>query len=123
MTVAPTTRTFQILFVLIAINAAAGLFQASGLAGAMGVEPVTGADDTLEDARDLSEQISSIGGLTDLGGAIFQLVDILADVFQVLYTGPLMLVNIGVPTWLVTAVFAPLWAIIFRDMAYFLTSR
>jgi len=109
---------------LIFLNAAAGVFVASGVAADWGVSPTPGGDDALNDAKDSASSIQGDGGFAQtLFGAFAGAANAFETIFGVVFAGPLMISNLGVPAWLVGFVFAPTYLIVPIDLVYLLTQR
>lgn len=109
---------------LVLLNASAGLVTAMGVAGDMGVSPDVGGDQEVQAANETAGQVESGGGFGDtLFGVFASIFNLFGTVFNLVFAGPTMLSNLGIPTPLVTFLFAPMYIIVAADLAYILSGR
>lgn len=116
-------QSFAAFIMLLMINAGTVAMTESGLSSAVGADLRTDAGESFAAAADGFDSLRLTGGLADLFGAITAGTQALAGLFQTLYAGPEMLIQLGLPGWVVAFLFAPLAALIGRDIIYFATSR
>lgn len=109
---------------LMFMNAAPGLLIASGVADDWGVNPQVGGDDRVEAANENMSDVRPTGGFAS---TLFQLYNSAAGTVEALFSiiigGPLMLLNIGIPSWAVAFVFVPQYVIVGGAMIYVLAGR
>lgn len=109
---------------LVLLNASAGLITASGLGAALNVNPEIGGDGKIDGAEASAEEIKpSQGNLDTLYSLFVSTTGTMEDIFTIITYGPQMLMNLGVPTWIVGFVGAPATFIVAMDVVHFLTGR
>ena len=117
----PSTNIVIFLFLL---NASATLLTASGVAGDLGIQPDPGADERIQATEQKMKELEASGGF---GATLFlmyiSITRVIEGVFGLLFAGPTMLANLGVPSWLLAFVFAPQYLIVGMDVVYLLTGR
>lgn len=117
--------SLKITVFLVLLNASAGLVTGMGVADEMGVSPNPGGGDQVEAANSTASNVSaqqSSQGQT-LFGVFTSLGNIFNTVFGLVFAGPTMLANIGIPGPIVTFLFAPAYIIVAADIAYILSGR
>lgn len=116
--------SFQLVLVLVLLNSAAGVLTASGVADDMGIQPAVGGDDKVASAQSSADSIEAGGGL---GQTLFALFTSIAQTFEgvynVVFYGPVMLANLGIPGWATNMFSAITTLIVGADAAYLLTGR
>lgn len=101
-------RTITIFVVL--SNAAAGFLIAAGAPQVYGIEPEPGVDQEVERANESASSIEdNLGIVESLVGLTITVVNTITDIFSALFAAPTLLLNLGVPRFIVTFVFAPLY--------------
>lgn len=114
----------QIVIVLVLMTAASNAIMASGVGAALGVAPTTGAQGEIDDVQDSADSIQPSQGPTETLFSLYNSVTgVFNNIYGVIFAAPLMLINIGVPTWLTTFLFAPAVVIVAADIAHLLTGR
>lgn len=114
----------RIVIFLLFLNAAAGAFVASGTAADWGISPTPGGDEALQTANETATSIQGSGGFGEtLFGAFAGAANTFSAIFSVVFAGPLMIANLGVPAWLTGFVFAPAYILVGIDLVYILTQR
>lgn len=117
----PTT---VILIVVIFTNAGAGAFVASGAAADWGVQPNPGGDQAVEQANSTASNLDASGGFgSTLFGLFVSVGGWFNELSNAIFAAPTMAANLGVPAWLNTFIFAPLYILATIDIAYILTGR
>jgi hypothetical protein len=119
-----TRASIFIAIVLVSLNASAAVVTASGVGEDMGIDPAVGGDQAIADVQQLSQSLDPNTGIIEsfVGMSIFAF-DALGNVFSLLFVGPEMVMNLGVPVWAATFVFAPLYLIVFADGIYVIAGR
>lgn len=114
----------QIVIFLLCLNAVAGVVTASGIGADLGIDPSFGADDKVEQTQQTANDFNPSSGV---GATLFALFvgvgDFFKSIFTLVFYGPVMLSNIGIPIWMTTFPFAPAAFIVAKDVAYALTGR
>lgn len=113
----------KIVVMLMFLNAGAELLRAAGIAQAMGInDPGAAAEmnDATSSARDIT---ASGGGLDTLYQLYITATQGVSAIFEFVWSGPSMLINIGVPEPIVVFLFAPLAVVVGIDIVYYLTAR
>lgn len=116
--------SLQLVLILVLLNSAAGAFVASGVADDMGVQPSVGGDDKIEAGNESASQVNVSSGT---GDTLFSLFSSIGGVFEAVYNvvffGPQMLANLGIPGWATTMFNSIVTFIVGADAAYLLTGR
>lgn len=114
----------RVLIFLVFLNAGATAFSASGVAADWGIEPDPGGDASIESANQTASGFEPSGGFGEtLFGLYASITGTFQDVIGVATAGPSMIGNLGVPGWVTTFVFAPLYLLVAFDLVYLLTIR
>jgi len=117
--------SFQVLIVLLVINGAVGIADASGLSEDLGTQFDTGVSEDLNAAIDHAKAGFSPDSGT--GETLFNLF-ISAFVFvkgliTAVFSAPTLFMNLGFPSWFVIPMFAPMYAIAMLDLVYVAAGR
>ena len=117
----------QIVVYLILMNATAGVLAASGVAADLGIGAQPGGGEQVGFVNDKAspDNINPGGGA---GGTLFGLFTSVGATLKQVFVmatvgGPMMLSNLGVPVWLVTFIFAPVYLIAGADLLYVYSGR
>lgn len=114
----------QIAIFLVLLTAASNLILFSGVGAALGVAPSTGTPGQVEQVQEDADQLEPSQGQQDtLFGIFTSGTSALTDIYQVIFAAPLMFVNLGVPNWLTTFVFAPMAIVVLADVYHLLSGR
>lgn len=117
-------RSTNILVVLILLNSAAIFVGALPVSGDLGYQPAVGGDSEIEEATSAGEKIESErSSLDQFVGGILAAASTITTMLGVVVAGPTMLINLGVPTAVVTLVAAPLYIYIGLDLLQVLSGR
>lgn len=108
----------KITIIMFMANAAANFLKAAGAQEVWGVTAEPGVGQEVQRANESAAEIGSgpVGLIDALGGATVAAVDALAGLFSIIFAAPTLLLNVGVPTFIVTFVFAPLYLIVAIDV-------
>lgn len=116
-------KSTRVAIFLLILSSSATAFEASGVAEDWGVEPETGMSDQIAELEAAMAQINP----SNLGSTLFGMYTSVTKVIQIVFNfvlyGPIMFMNLGVPGWLVSLVFAPQYLFVGADIAYTLTGR
>jgi hypothetical protein len=113
-----------VLVFLLFLNAAAAVLVSSGVAADWGVQPNPGGDEELSSANQTAASFEPSGGaFQTLFSMYTSVTDTFSNVIGVATAGPRMFANLGVPGWLTTFLFAPLYILVAIDLVYLLTQR
>jgi hypothetical protein len=116
--------SFQLVLVLVLLNSAAGVLVASGVAGDMGIQPNPGGDEKVAQANQSASSVDAGGGFGDtLFGLFISIAKAFEGVSNVVFFGPAMLTNLGIPSWATGMFSAVTTLIVGADAAYLLTGR
>ena len=116
--------SMKIAIVLVFLNSAAELMRTTGIAEAMGVNPEPGAAAKLQEAQEAARNIEPGGGFGETLFALYiSLTKTFFAIFEFVFSAPQMLINLGLPTYLVAFLFAPAALVVGRDVAYLLMGR
>jgi hypothetical protein len=115
----------NILVILILINSAVGIADASGLSEDVGVELDTGVSESLDNA--ISTAQDGFAPDSGAGETLFTLFVgaffFAQAMFQTVFSAPTLFLNLGFPVWFVVPVTAPLYVIAMLDLVYIATGR
>lgn len=119
----PSTASKQIVLILFLLNASA--FTVTAVAGdALDINPTIGDDTELEEADESARNIqSSQTSISTLFGSIMSALGIVTTIFDVVFYGPNMLVQLGVPSEIMTIAKAGSSIIVGTDLLYLITGR
>jgi hypothetical protein len=116
--------SMKIVFVLVFLNSAAELLRVSGWATSAGINPDPGATSEMQQALDAAGEIRPGGGFGETLFALYiSLTKTFFAIFEFVFSAPQMLINLGLPTYLVAFLFAPAALVVGRDVAYLLMGR
>lgn len=118
--------TLYIAIFLILMNLTAGAFAASGAYDDWGVGLDPGGDEAVEAANESASSVRAQGeGTAQTLFTLFVSVTsgFMDAVLLGVAGGPIMLHNLGFPTWLNTLIFGPMYVIVAADVAHFLIGR
>lgn len=117
-------RSTNILVILILLNSAAVFVGTLPVSGDLGYQPTVGGDDAINDATEAGEEIQSErSSLEQFVGGILAAASTITTMLGVVVAGPTMLINLGVPTAIVTLVAAPLYVYVGLDLLQVLSGR
>lgn len=120
------TRITTTLFVLlILMNGTVTVMEASGMNEDLGVKLAPGVSDSMSDAMESIRQ--GFSPSAGLGETLFTLfiaaLQIMETVVTAITATPRMFLNFGFPAWIVTPLFAPMYAISVFELIYTATGR
>lgn len=116
--------SMKVTVFLVLLNASAGVVTGMGVAGDMGVDPNVGGGAEVEQANQTAGEVQSGDGFGDTLFSVFASVGgLFGTIFGLVFAGPAMLQNLGIPTPIVTFLFAPMYLIVAADIAYILSGR
>lgn len=118
-------RSTNILIFLVALNASAVVVGAAGVSDSIGYSPGIGGDDQIEQANSSLDTVNTekASGLDTFVGAVISAASTLIDVFGVVIAGPAMMINLGVPRFIVVPLAAPLYLLVGIDILQILSGR
>lgn len=109
-------RTFTVMLVL--ANAAAAFLGAAGMASVWGGGPASGISENVNQSQSAARGLESGPiGIGDIGGAIVGAAGFIVNVDDVIFAAPNLLLTNGIPNFVVTFVFAPLYVMAAFDLA------
>lgn len=116
--------SLQLVVFLILLNGAAGAITASGAADALNIGPNPGGDEVtdIENRPGTlgSEAASNEGTLYTLYSSVTRAFD---GVIALAFYGPIMLENLGIPSWITQMFSGVVTLIVTVDVIYLLTGR
>lgn len=114
----------NIAVALILINGAAGFFIGSGIAADWGIQPSVGGDDSIGEAESTAKNIEASSGTGSTLLGLYQAVtSSFSSLIQIVFAGPTMLNNLGVPAFITAFIFGPLYLIVGADLIYVISGR
>ena len=110
-------RTLTIILVM--SNASAGFLLTAGVADVWGISPETGIGSEVARGQESAEAVGSgpVGLIDAMGGATIAAVDAITGTFSIMFAAPTLLLNMGIPAFIVTFAFAPLYIAAAFDIA------
>lgn len=119
-----TRPSIQIVTFLILLNLAAGLITASGLGAALEINPEIGGGDAVDKAQENASSVEPSQGRLDTLFSLFTSTgSTMANIFRLVFYGPVMLQNLGVPSFITTFVFGGAGVVVAADVIHYLTGR
>jgi len=117
--------TTNILVILVLVNSAVGIADASGLTEDTGVELDTGVSESLDAAVDQARTgFSPDSGAGETLFTLFIGAYFFAQaMFQTVFSAPTLLMNLGFPAWFVVPITAPIYIIAMMDLVYIAAGR
>lgn len=116
--------TVNIAILLILVNSGATFFMATGVAADWGISPEVGGDSEVDEIEQTANNVESNSGT---GSTLLGLYDAVTGAFssliQIVFAGPTMLQNLGVPSEITAFFFAPLYLLVGADIIYVLSGR
>lgn len=113
-----------IILFLIMLSASANVLVSSGVAGDMGIAPDPGGEEEVDSTINQTNEVQASNGL---GSTLFGMYSSIAGIFEgmvsLVFAGPIMLYNIGIPRWILDFVFSGAAIITAADIIYLLTGR
>lgn len=119
-----TRPSIQIVTFLLLLNLAAGLITASGLGAALAIDPEIGGNDAVDRTQQNASTVEPSQGRLDTLFSLFTSTgSTMATIFKLVFYGPAMLMNLGVPEFITTFVFGGAGVIVAADVIHYLTGR
>lgn len=119
-----TRPTIQIVMFLMLLNAAAAAITASGVGAALDMNPDVAHDQAVDDVQDESESVNPSQGRTDTLFSMFtSTASTIASIGSIVFYGPLMLRNLGIPQFITTFLFVGSSVIVAVDVIHALSGR
>ena len=115
--------SINIAVFLILLNASSGFIMASGIAGDWGVQPSIGGDNAVENVEEKTSELNPRAGGETLLGLYSAVTRTFKSLVGIVFAGPMMFNNLGVPEFITTFVFAPMYLIVGADTIYVLSGR
>lgn len=116
--------TIQIVIFLVLLNLAAGLITASGLGAALAINPEVGGNDAVSDTQDEASSVEPSQGRLDTLFSLFtSTADTMNSIFKLVFYGPAMLANIGIPSFITTFIFGAAGIVVAADVIHYLAGR
>lgn len=116
--------TVQLVMFLVILNAVAGVVTVSGLGAALDINPETGAEDRIQQSVDAADDIQPTRGITD---TLFSMFVSVSQTFLVIVNlltyGTTMVINLGMPAWIVRPFEGIVFILIAMDVMHMLTGR
>jgi hypothetical protein len=117
-------RSTNIVVLLVLLNASAVFVGALPVADDLGYSPAIGGGDTIDEAQSAGEEVKSDrSSLDQFVGGIIAAASTISTMLSVVVAGPQMLINLGVPTLIVTLVSGPLYVFVGLDLLQVLSGR
>jgi len=106
------------LVILLMLNAAAVFLVAAGSGSVWGIELQTGMGAIVEEVNSAAQNITSgpVGLIQAVGGLAIAAVSLVVSLLTLVFAAPLLFQNLGVPTFITTFLFAPLYIVVALDL-------
>lgn len=118
--------TILVVIFLVCLNASAIAVSESGVGDTLGIDYATGAEEQIDQNEETADGLSpgtSGDGSFSLVSLSLDIFSVASNIFSLATAGPQMLANLGVPGWLTGLLFAPMYLLIFADLAYIAIGR
>ena len=107
----------KITIIMMVANAAGAFLIAAGAPAVWGMSPETGIEGTTDAVNESASEITTErGGSGDLFGIVSGAISTARQIAQLPFAAPLLLLNLGVPEFIVSFIFAPLYVVVSLDM-------
>lgn len=117
-------KAITIVVFMIFLNAVPGVLMASGVAQDMGIDPAISGGENIQNANQAMKGVQVSGGFASTLFALYTSVTgPIKTLLSVLMGGEIMFLTLGVPSWLVTFLFAPKYIIFGGALIYVLAGR
>lgn len=116
--------SIKLVIILMLMNGFAGALVDSGVAEDWGVEPQPGGASEIDNTVDNASELQTGGGLgSTLFGMFATIGKTFSTIFNLVFYGPEMLVNLGVPSWMAGMFEGVIAVVVAGDVAYYFTGR
>lgn len=113
-----------IMLFLICLNATATAWAASGVADDWGVEPAVGGDNFINNIKQETVEFGAgFGQASFMVGLFVNMALLFLSIAEFVFAAPIMFQNLGVPGWITTWAFAPMYLIVLLDGIYMYVGR
>jgi len=118
-------RSTNILIFLVALNASAVVVGAVGLGADLGYQPTIGGDAKIETANEsaANAEAQSDSAFDTFVGAVISAASTITTILGVVTAGPQMLINLGVPAFIVLPLATPLYILVGIDILQIISGR
>lgn len=118
-------RSTNILIFLVALNASAIVIGAVGLGADLGYQPTIGGDGEIQNANESAANVEaqSDSAFDTFVGAVISAASTITTILGVVTAGPQMLVNLGVPAFIVLPLATPLYILVGIDILQIISGR
>lgn len=108
----------KVTIITLALNGAVNFLAAAGSAEVWGISYELGVGETIESAQQAAQEVGSgPSGFFDAAvGMTIAAISLFADLLQIPFAAPTMLLNVGVPAFIVTFLFVPLYVVVAIDI-------
>jgi hypothetical protein len=118
-------RSTNILIFLVALNASAVVIGAVGLGADLGYQPTIGGDAEIQTANESAANVEaqSDSAFDTFVGAVISAASTITTILGVVTAGPQMLINLGVPAFIVLPLATPLYILVGIDILQIISGR
>lgn len=108
----------KITIMMFVLNASVNFLAAAGSGEVWGVEMQTGVGETAQAVDQAARDIGSgpLGVVDAVAGLTIAAVNIAVSLLEMVFAAPTMFLNLGVPGYIVTFLFAPLYVVVAIDL-------
>lgn len=117
--------TTTLLILMILVNGSVGIMSSSGLEADLGVSLAPGVSDSVDSAVQTAERgLSANSGFAQtLIALILSALQLFSALIRAVFAFPQMLMNLGIPSWIVVPVSLPLYVIAALEFVFLATGR
>lgn len=118
-------RSTNILIFLVALNASAVVIGAVGVGADLGYQPTIGGDGEIQNANESAANVEaqSDSAFDTFVGAVISAASTITTILGVVTAGPQMLINLGVPAFIVLPLATPLYILVGIDILQIISGR
>lgn len=108
----------KISLIMFALNASVSFLAAAGSEAVWGIKMETGIGDTIEAVNQATQSVGSgpVGLIEAAAGAVIAAMTLLSNILVIVFAAPTLFLNLGIPSFIVTFIFAPLYLVVGYDI-------
>jgi hypothetical protein len=108
----------KVTIMMLALNASIAFLGAAGAGTVWGIDMETGISDTVEQVQESAEEIGSgpVGLIEAVTGMGIAAISLVVNLVEIAFAGPRLFNNLGVPGFITTFVWSPLYLVVAIDI-------